>query len=330
MLMRGARSMTSLLLLLALGVLVAPAATEAQRAGQAHRIGVLVGGLDAGPWFPHFRAGLRELGYAEGKDLLIEYRFSEGKADRLPQLAADLVRLKVDVIVAVFATPAGAAHQATRSVPIVGIGVGDPVGIGLAASLARPGGNVTGTASHLPELGGKPLELLKEMIPDLKRVAVLWNPSNPAHAPFLKDVEPAARSLAIQLQPLPALNPEDLEGALRSAARDAAAVWVLGDAMFVGHRARIAALATAAGLPTLSPGPPIVEAGGLISHGPHLPTMFHRAATYVDKILKGARPGDLPIEQPTKFDIVINLKTAKALGLAIPQSVLLQATHIIQ
>jgi putative ABC transport system substrate-binding protein len=273
---------------------------------------------------------LRELGYVEGNNLLIQYRFSEGKADRLPQLAADLVRLKVSVIVAVFNTPTSAALQATRSIPIVGIGLGDPVGIGLAASLARPGGNVTGTASYLPELGGKPLELLKEVIPDVKRVAVLWNPSNPAHAPFLRDVQPSARSLGIQLQPVQAVNPEDLEEALRSAARAAQAVWVLGDAMFVGHRARIAALAAAARLPALSAGPPIVEAGGLMSHGPHLPTMFRRAATYVDKILKGARPGDLPIEQPTKFDIVINLKTAKALGLTIPQSLLLQATHVIE
>jgi putative ABC transport system substrate-binding protein len=328
--MWGATFVTTLLLLLALEILVAPAATDAQRPGQVHRIGVLVGGLDAGPWFPHFRAGLRELGYAEGNDLLIEYRFSEGKADRLSELAADLVRLKVNVIVAVFATPARAAHQATRNIPIVGIGVGDPVGIGLAASLARPGGNFTGTASYLPELGGKPLELLKEVIPDLQRVAVLWNPSNPVHAPFLREVQPSARSLAIQLQPQPAVNPEDLEGALRSAARSAEAVWILGDAMFVGHRARIVALAAAAGLPTLSPGAPIVEAGGLMSHGPHLPTMFRRAATYVDKILKGARPGDLPIEQPTKFEIAINLKTAKALRLTIPPSLLLQATRIIE
>jgi putative ABC transport system substrate-binding protein len=328
--MRGTTFMTTLLLLLALGVLLVPAAIDAEQPGRMHRIGVLVGGLDAGPWFPHFRAGLRDLGYAEGNDLLIEYRFSEGKADRLPELAADLVRLKVDVIVAVFATPARAAQQATQSIPIVGIGVGDPVGIGLAASLARPGGNFTGTASYLPELGGKPLELLKEVIPGLKRVAVLWNPSNPAHTPFLKDVQPSARSLGIQLQPVPALNPDDLEGALRSAARAGEAVWVLGDAMFVGHRARIVALAAAAGLPTLSPGPPIVEAGGLMSHGPHLPTIFHQAATHVAKILKGARPGDLPIEQPTNFEIVINLKTAKALGLKIPPSLLLQATHIIQ
>ncbi|MGH2403359.1 MAG: ABC transporter substrate-binding protein [bacterium] len=268
-----------------------------------------------------------QAGCSESEFSLVEYRFWEGKADRLPQLAADLVQQKVDVIVAVFATPVRAAHQATRSIPIVGIGVGDPVGIGLAASLARPGGNVTGTASYLPELSGKPLELLKEAIPNLKRVAVLWNRANPTHAPLLKDLESAARSLAIQLELQPAVNPEDLEGALQSAARAAEAVWVLGDAMFVGHRARIVALAAAAGLPTLSAGPPIVEAGGLMSHGPHMPTVFRRAATYVDKILKGARPGDLPIEQPTKFDIVINLKTAKALGLTIPQSLLRKSSR---
>jgi putative tryptophan/tyrosine transport system substrate-binding protein len=328
--MRGTTLMTALLLLLALEVFVASTAADAQRPGQVYRIGVLVGGVDAGPWFSDCRAGLRELGYVEGNNLLIEYRFSGGKADRLPQLAADLVRLKVDVIVAVFATPARAAHQTTRSIPIVGIGVGDPVGIGLAASLAHPGGNVTGTASYLPELGGKPLELLKEVIPDLKRVGVLWNPSNPVHAPFLKDLEPAARSLAIQLQPEPAVNPESLEGAVRSTARAAQAVWVLGDAMFVGHRARIVALVAAAGLPTLSAGTPIVEAGGLMSHGPHLPIVFRRAANYVDRILKGARPSDLPIEQPTVFEIVLNLKTAKTLGLTIPQSLLLQATRIIE
>jgi putative ABC transport system substrate-binding protein len=286
--------------------------------------------VDAGPWFPEFRAGLRELGYAEGRDLLIEYRFSEGRDDRLPQLAADLVQLKVSVIVAVFATPAHAAHQVTQSIPIVGIGVGNPVGIGLAASLARPGSNVTGTASYLPELVGKSLELLKEVLPNLRRLGVLWNPSNPAHAPVLKDIESAARSLAIQPQPVPAVNPEDLEGAFRSAARTTEAVWVLGDAMFVGSRARIATLAAAAGLPTLSAGPPIVEAGGLMSHGPDMLTVFRRAATYVDRILKGATPGDLPIEQPTRFDIVINLKTAKALGLTVPKSLLVQATRIIE
>jgi putative ABC transport system substrate-binding protein len=261
---------------------------------------------------------------------LIEYRFSEGKEDRLPQLAAELVQLKVAVIVTVFATPTRAAQQATRSIPIVGIGVGDPVGIGLAASLARPGGNVTGTASYLPELVGKSLELLKEVMPKLKRLAVLWNPSNPAHAPGLRDVQLSGSSLAIQIQPQSARVPEDLEGALRNAARSSEAIWVLGDAMFVGHRDRIAQLATTAKLPTLSAGAPLVEAGGLMSHGPHMPTIFRRAATYVDKILKGAKPADLPIEQPTKFDLVINLKAAAALGLTIPQSTLLRADEVIR
>ena len=329
--MRAGRFITCLILLLALEVLVARPAAVAQQARKVHRIGVLAAGSDAGtPLLVDFRQGLRELAYAEGDNLLIEYRFAEGKVERLPELAADLVRLKVELIVAVFATSARAAHQATRSIPIVMIAVGDPVNLGLAASLARPGGNVTGTVSYLPELGGKPLELLKEMIPDLKRVAILSNPSNPGHAPLLKDVEPAARSLAIRLQPLSVANAEDLEGALRTATRDAAAVWVLGDALFIAHRARIAALAAAARLPTLLPGRPFTEAGGLMSYGPHLPHVYHRAATYVDKILKGAKPGDLPIEQPTKFDLVINMKTAKALGLQIPRSLLLRADHIVE
>jgi putative ABC transport system substrate-binding protein len=303
---------------------------EARGAGKVYRIGVLADASETAPAFIHFRDGLRALGYTEGDNLVFEYRLSQGQADRLPRLAADLVRLKVDLIVAVFATPARAVHDATRSIPIVVIGAGDPVGIGLAASLARPGGNVTGTASYLPELGGKPVELLKEIIPDLKRLAVLWNPSNPLHAPFLRDVEPLVRSLAIELQSLPAVRPEDLEGAFRSAARETAAVWILGDGMFISHRARIVALAGEARLPALSTARPFVEAGGLVSYGPDPPTMFRRAASHVDRILKGARPGDLPIEQPTKYDLVINLKAAKTLGLTIPPSLLLRADRVIE
>jgi putative ABC transport system substrate-binding protein len=307
-----------------------PRSVGAQKVGKVHRIGVLADASESAPAFTHFRERLRELGYTEGGNLVFEYRFSQGRADRLPHLAADLVGSKVDLIVAVFVTPTRAAHHATRSIPIVMIGAGDPIGAGLAASLARPGGNVTGTASYLPELGGKPLELLKEMIPDLQRVAVLWNPSNPTHAEYLKDIEPAARSLAIQLQPQPALKPEDLGGAFRTAARGATGVWVLGDGMFIDHRARIVALAEAAGLPTLSTARSFVEAGGLVSYGPDPLTMFGRAASHVDKILKGAKPGDLPIEQPTKWDLVINLKTARTLGLVIPPALLLRADRVIQ
>jgi putative ABC transport system substrate-binding protein len=328
--MRATTVITVLLLLIALAVLVSTPGVGAQQVRQVHRIGVLVGGLEAPPAFVHFRQGMRDLGYVEGTNLVIEYRLAHGQADRLPELAADLVRLKVDVIVAVFVTPTRAAHQATRSIPIVMIGAADPVGVGLAASLARPGGNVTGTVSSGDELGGKLLELFKGVLPNLKQLAVLWNPSNPVHAPLRKDWDPAARSLAIQLQWLPAANPQDLEGAFRSAARDAAAVLVLGDAMFLGHRDRIAALATDARLPTLFIASGHADAGGLMSYGPDPPDLFRRPAAYVDKILKGAKPADLPIERPTKFEFVVNLRTAKALGLTIPPTVLLQATRIIE
>jgi putative ABC transport system substrate-binding protein len=314
---------------LALGTLSAPFAAEAESTRRIHRIGVLDGGSDAAPGFAAFRQGLRELGYVEGDNLLVEHRSAEGKPDRLPQLAADLVRLKVDVIVAVFATPARAAHQATPSIPIVMIAVGDPVGISLAASLARPGGNVTGTVSFGPELATKSMQLLKEILPDLKRLRILWNPSNPAHAPLLKNAEPAARSLAIELQTLPVTRADEFEGFFRAAARQSAA-WILGDALAVRHRDRLATLAAEARLPTMFLARLHVEAGGLMSYGPHFPTIFWRSATYVDKVLKGTRPADLPIEQPTKFELVINLKTAKALGLTIPPSLLLRADHVIE
>ena len=328
--MRTTAFVTALLLVVAL---IAPATTppvEAQPTRQVHRIGVLDGGSDSTPSFAAFRQGLHDLGYAEGDNLLVEFRSAEGKPDRLPQLAADLVRLKVDVIVAVYATQARAAHKATRNIPIVMIGAGDPVGLGLAASLARPGGNVTGTVSLGPELATKSLQLLKETVPGLKQLTVLWNPSNPTHPPILKDAEPAARSLAIALQTQPVTSAEELERAFRVAPRNPAAAWILGDALVVRHRARIATLAADARLPTLFLGRTHVEAGGLMSYGPHFPTIFRRSAAYVDKILKGAKPGDLPIEQPTTFELSINLKTAKALGLTIPQAVLLQATHVIE
>jgi putative ABC transport system substrate-binding protein len=317
-------------LVAALAVLTGLPAVEAQATRPVYRIGVLDGGSDVPPAFTRFRQGLRELGYVEGGNLLVEYRFAQGKADRLPELAADLVRLKVAVIVAVFVTPTRAAHQVTRSVPIVMISAADPVGVGLAASLARPGGNVTGTLSLGDELGGKLLGLARQLFPDIKRLAVLWNPSNPVHAPFLKDLNAIARSVAIQLQSLPATNAEDLDGAFRSVERDVAAVLILGDAIFVGQRVRIAALAAGARLPTLAIARGHAEAGSLLSYGPEPSSLFHRSAMYVDKILKGARPGDLPIEQPTTFDFTINLKTARELGVTVPQSLLLQATSIIQ
>jgi putative ABC transport system substrate-binding protein len=316
-----------------LGLLAAPLAGEAQPARGTHRIGFLDGG-SAGPSAPiveQFRQGLRELGYTEGQNIVIEYRWAEGKPDRLPELAADLVRLKVDLIVAPISTSAQAAHQATRTIPIVMIGVGDPIALGLAASLSRPGGNVTGTASYGPELVGKNLELLKDVVPDIKRVAIFWTPGNPAHVQSLKDLEEPGRLLAIQVLALKIVSPDDFEGAFRTAVTErAAAAWFFGEPMFIIHRARIATLALNARLPTMFLVRRHVDAGGLMSYGPKFADLYRRAATYVDKILKGAKPGDLPIEQPTTFELVINLKTAKALGLTIPPALLLRADEIIQ
>jgi putative ABC transport system substrate-binding protein len=329
--MRASQPVFTIILTIAL--LAAPLATEAQPPGRAHRIGFLAGG-SPGPSTPNveqFRQGLRELGYTEGQNIVIEYRWAEGKLDRLPELAADLVRLKVDMIVAPVSTSAQAAHQATRTIPIVMIGVGDPIALGLVASLSRPGGNVTGNASYGPELVGKNLELLKEIVPDIKRVAVFWTPANPAHVRSLKDLEEPARLLAIQVLPLTILTADNFEEAFRTAATErAAAAWFFGEPMFALHRARLAALALNARLPTMFLVRQHVDAGGLVSYGPLFPDLYRRAASYVAKILKGAKPADLPVEQPTKFELVINLKTAKALGLTIPPSVLVRADEIIQ
>jgi putative ABC transport system substrate-binding protein len=320
-----------LLTTLAISV-VAPLVAEAQPPSKTYKIGFLASGSPspASPLVGEFQQGLRDLGYVDGQNLAIEYRWAEGKLDRLPELAADLVRFNVDLIVAPVSTSAQAAHEATRTIPIVMIGVGDPIGLGLAASLARPGGNVTGTASYGPELAGKSIELLKEVVHDLRRVAVFFVPANPAQARTLKDASEVASALAVQLQPLEIVSPDDLDGAFRRAATEhAAAVWVLGDPMFIAQRDRIAALALSANLPTMFLTRANVDAGGLISYGPKFAQLYRRAATYVDKILKGAKPSDLPIEQPTTFELVINLKTAKALRVSIPQSVLVRADEVV-
>jgi len=314
--------------------LVDLSSAEAQPAVKTPKIGFL-SSSSPGPRranVQEFQQGLRDLGYVEGQNIAIEYRWAEGKLDHLPELAADLVRLNVDLIVVPDSASAQAAQQATRTIPIVMIGVGDPIGLGLAASFAKPGGNVTGTASwEGPGLVGKNLDLLKQVVRDLRRVAILFVPGNPAEARALKDAPEPASKLAIQLQPLAIRSPGDLDGAFRSAATEhAAAVWVLGDPMFMDERARIAALALDARLPTIFFVRANVDAGGLMSYGPKFGQLYRRAATHVDKILKGAKPGDLPIEQPTDFELVINLKTAKALGLTIPQSVLLRADDKVE
>jgi putative ABC transport system substrate-binding protein len=316
------------------GLLAAPLAAEAQPAAKVPRIGVLGSGSrsDLSPRLDPFRQGLRELGWVEGQNIAMEYRFAEGRYDRLPDLAAELVRLRVDLIVAVPTAAVVAAKNATATIPIVMISVGDPVGLGLVASLARPGGNATGLSySAGLEIFSKQLELLKETVPKVRRVAVLSNPAHPAHPLQIREVNIAARSLGLQLQLLEARGPNEFDGAFAAMAKERVeALLVVVDAMFILHRTRLADLAARSRLPAVYGTRESVEAGGLMSYGPSVRDLFRRSATFVDKILKGAKPGDLPVEQPTQFELVINLKTAKALGLRIPQSLLQRADEVIQ
>jgi len=276
--------------------------------------------------------GLREHGYVEGQNIVIEYRFSEDRNDRLPALAAELVNLKVELIVA-SGTPASfAAKEATSTIPIVMGGISaNPVETGLVASLARPGGNVTGMSMMSSQLSGKRLELLKAIVPGLERVAVFWNPPNPAYGPILRELEAAAPTLGLKLQRLEVRVPGDFEGAFEAATKQRAGALIApGDPLTANRPKVVADLALKYRLPTMMGLKEFVEAGGLISLGPDLVDSYRRAATHVDKILKGANPADLPMEQPTKFDLVVNLKTARALDLTIPQSILVQATQVIQ
>jgi putative tryptophan/tyrosine transport system substrate-binding protein len=317
------------------GALGVPLAAEAQPAVKIPRIGFL------SPSFPSdsrntrrlgaFQQGLRELGYVEGQNISIESRWAEGKYDRLPGLAAELVRLKVDVIVT-YAPPAiQAAKQATGTIPIVMAGVIDPVATGFVASLARPGGNITGLSLMAPELVAKQLEILKEVVPKGTRMAVLGNPANAGTAPQLRHAQDAARALKLQLQPLEARGPNEIDSAFAAMTKEGAgAVVVLVDAMFVDQRTRITDFAARHRLPSVYGLIDFAEAGGLIFYGANDAERFRHAAYLVDRILKGAKPADLPIEQPTKFDLVINLKTAKALGLTIPPSLLARADHVIE
>ena len=314
------------------GLLAAPFAAEAQQAAKVARIGYL--GAAAGPLREAFLQGLRDLGYVEGRNLLIEYRSAEGKLERYSALAAELVALKVDVIFAPNTPAVLAAKQSTRTIPIVFPSAADPVADGLVTTLARPGGNVTGLTSLSPDLVGKRLEQLKQAVPGVSRVAVLWQPGGPderTEKDMLKRAEVAARALGVQLQFVEAQGPADLDRAFSDMTRvRAGALTVLGGGMFLNERRRLVDLATKNRLPTVYSLREYVDAGGLMSYGPNLPDVFRRAATYVDKILKGAKPGDLPVEQPTKFELVINLKTAKALGLTIPQSLLQRADEVIR
>lgn len=278
-----------------------------------------------------FRQGLRDVGYVEGKNIIIEYRYAERKFDRLPALATELVRLKVDVIVTSASQETRAAKEATNTIPIVMTNVGDPVETGFVASLARPGDNITGLSTLSRELSGKRLELLKEIIPKLTRVAVLGNSTSPGNADTLKELEVAAQALKLQLQYLDVLSVNDIETAFRAAGKERAdAVIVLSGSILTSQRRQIIDLAVKSRLPASYARPEFVESGGLMTYGVSLIDNFRRAASYVDKILKGAKPADLPVEQPTKFELVINLKAAKQIGLTIPPNVLARADRVIR
>ena len=302
---------------------------EAQQPGKIARVGVLTPTFAVG--LEPLHQGFRDLGYVKGKNLAIEYRFAEGKLDRLPALAAELVALKVDVIVAVGGPSVQAAKRATETIPIVMTNAGDPVEQGFVASLARPGGNITGLSSFTTDLAGKRLELLREIILKLSRVAVLWHPDAIGSTLAWKESQLAAREQGLQLQSLEVRGHEDLDGAFRAASKERAqALVALRSPTVAIERKRIAELAIKNRLPVIYDDIAYVEAGGLMSYGTKHADLYRRAAIYVDKILKGAKPADLPVEQPTKFELVINLKTAKQIGLTIPPNVLARADKVIK
>jgi len=320
-------------ILVAAMLLVTAGLVEAQQPTKIPRIGFLTAGssstiparIDA------FRQGLRELGYVEDKNIVIEWRFGEGKLDRLPALVAELVRLKVDVILSAGAAVTRPAKDATRTIPIVMAQDTDPVGNGFVASLARPGGNITGLSSYSAELNGKRLELLKEIVPKLSRLAVVGESTYPGNAQSLKETELAAGALKVQLQYLDVLDPKDIETAFRDTSKGRAdGVLLLQSAVLNSQRKQTADLATKSRLPAIYYAPEFLDAGGLMSYAASITDLYRRAATYVDKILKGAKPADVPVEQPKKFELIISLKAAKQIGLTIPPNVLVRADQVIK
>jgi putative tryptophan/tyrosine transport system substrate-binding protein len=326
--------------MLALVLFMVPLAANAQPSTKVSRIGWLLAGSpptdlnrrEAGG-VAVFRQGLHDLGYVEGQHFVMEYRYTEGNLERLPDLAAELVGLPVDLIMTGTTPETQAAQHATKTIPIVMVGISNPVGNGLVASLARPGGNITGLAILAPELVGKQLEFLKEILPTVSRVAVLWNPANPAHALTVRAADVAAQALGVHLHRVEARGPDAFDSAFAAMTRaHAGALLVLGDPMFVQHRRRLAELAATSRLPTMHQIQcrAFAEAGGLLCYGASLLDSWRRAAAYVDKILKGVKPAELPVEQPMTFELVINLKTADALGLKIPPTLLFQADEIIR
>ena len=320
-----------LAVILAVGLFLAPVAAEAQQLSKVPRIGVL-GPQSLGPGPNNaFRDGLRQFGYVEGKNIVIEWREPQASAERLPELAAELVRLKVEVIVATNNPAVSAAQTATTSIPIVVVLATDPVRLGFVTSLARPSGNITGLTIQTPDIAGKRLELLTEAVPNLTRVAVLWDPTESGRRELVKDTEVVAPGLRLRLQALEARNGREIGSAFTAMTRErAGAVLVYGSSMLAAHRATIAELAATSRLPTTATAREWMDAGFFMSYGTSLNDMYRRAPYFVDRILKGTKPSDLPVEQPTKFDLVVNLKTAKAIGLTIPQTLLQRSDHVIE
>ena len=307
----------------------AAAHAQEHRAGKVYRIGFLRAGQPPETYVEGLKQGLRERGYVDGQNVVVEFRATDGSFDQLPRFAEELVRSKVDVILASAAPAALAAKGVTTSVPIVFVGVRDPVELGLVASLARPGGNITGLASDAADLAGKRLELLRAINPRLRRVAVVWHPANPTNPIQLKEAHVAARTLGVQLVPVSVQGPNDFDS-VATTVRSTDGVLMLESPFFTTHRARLAELAARSRLPVIYGQKEYVAAGGLMSYGVDFQDMWKRAAPFVDKIFKGAKPADLPVEQPTKFEFVINLRTARALALTIPPSLQVRADQVIE
>jgi putative tryptophan/tyrosine transport system substrate-binding protein len=325
------RRTLGLLVTLALGFLVAPLAPDAQPAAKIPRIGIIGDWPEDSPSWEVFRQGLRDLGYVEGQNLAIEWRFTEGKLDRLADTATELVRLQMDIIVTTGTPATRAAMHATPTIPIIMVSAGDPLRAGLVASLARPGGNVTGSTILGPELSAKRLQLLKEILPTASRVAFLWNPTNPANVLHFEDIQAGARALGVTLHSAEVRSPGEFESAFAAMMRERPdALIITADGIHQQHVGQILNFAAKNRLPVMSNVKDNVVGGALVCYGASQSELFRRAALYVDKILKGAKPGDLPVQQPMKFELIINLKTAQALGLTIPPTLLFQADEVIR
>ncbi len=325
------RRIIVLIVTLALATLLVPAVSHAQRPAKIPRIGIIGDWPEDSPSWEVFRQGLRDLGYVEGQNLAMEWRFTEGNLDRLAETATELVRLQMDIIVTTGTPATRAAMHATTTIPIIMVSAGDPLRAGLVASLARPGGNVTGSTILGPELSAKRLQLLKEILPTASRVAFLWNPTNPANVLHFEDIQAGARALGVTLHSVEVSSPNEFTSAFAAMMRERPdALIMTADAMHQVHVGQIIDFAAKNRLPVTSNVKENVVAGALMSYGASLPELYRRATLYVDKILKGAKPGDLPVQQPMKFELVINLKTAQALGLTIPPSLLFQADEVIR